>query len=257
MAVSTQHGRMNRARPGRPAAKPLPHGVHRATTVAATIYRDLRTDIVSAHRKPGDPIAEKQIAESYGVSRTPVREAVLKLADEGLIEIFPQSGTFVARIPVAALPEATVIRKTLEAATVRLAAERATRSRIAELRAGLERQRECEAAHDVNGFHEADEDFHALIADIAGYPGFWTLTQQVKVQVDRCRRLTLPASRRLGEVIAEHESIADAIANRDPDGAARNLIRHLDGLRLTIDDFRHAAPAYFSGSPGDCDWGDA
>ena len=258
MAPSTQHDDIAQARPGRPAAKPLPRrGAQRATTVAASIYRDLRTDIVSARRKPGDPIVEKQIAEAYGVSRTPVREAVLKLADEGLIEIFPQSGTFVARIPVCALPEASVIRKALEQATVRLAAERATRSQVAQLRACLERQREVEAAHDADGFHQADEAFHALIAEIAGYPGFWTVTQQVKVQVDRCRRLTLPVSGRIRMVIAEHEAIADAIAHHDLDRAAQSLGHHLDGLRLTIENFRHAAPVYFSGTPGDFDWDEA
>ncbi|WP_109117520.1 GntR family transcriptional regulator [Azospirillum sp. TSO22-1] len=231
MAPSTSHGGTAR----------------RATSVAAGIYRDLRTDIVTLRRKPGDPISEKQISEAYGVSRTPVREAVLKLADEGLVEIFPQSGTFVARIPVAALPEATVIRKALEDATVRLAAERATRSQIAQLRANLERQREQDAADDADGFHESDELFHALIAEIAGYPGFWTLTQQVKVQVDRCRRLTLPAPGRIGKVIAEHQEIADAIADHDPDRAVAHLNSHLDALDVTIDDFRHAAPIYFTG----------
>jgi len=156
---------------------------------------------------------------------------------------------------VCALPEASVIRKSLEQATVRLAAERATRSQVAQLRACLERQHEVEAANDADGFHQADEEFHALIADIAGYPGFWTLTQQVKVQVDRCRRLTLPVPGRIGMVIAEHVAIADAIADHDPERAVRTLGEHLDGLRLTIDDVRHATPTYFAGSPSECDWG--
>jgi DNA-binding GntR family transcriptional regulator len=233
---------------------------HHGTTASAGIYRDLRTDIVSLRRKPGEAISEKQIAEAYGVSRTPVREAVLKLADEGLIEIFPQSGTFVSRIPVCALPEASVIRKTLEQATVRLAAERATRSQIARLRACLERQHEVEAAHDADGFQEADEAFHALIAEIAeiaGYPGFWTVTQEVKVQVDRCCRLTLPVPGHIGIVIAEHEAFAEAIVDHDPDRAVRCLADHLDGLRVTIDEVRHATPVYFSGSPGACNGGGA
>lgn len=220
----------------------------RATSVAAGIYRDLRTDIVTLRRRPGDPLSEKQISEAYGVSRTPVREAVLKLADEGLVEIFPQSGTFVSRIPFETLPEATVIRKALEGATVRLAAERATRSQIAQLRANLERQREHDAADDADGFHEADEAFHALIAETAGYPGFWTLTQQVKVQVDRCRRLTLPAPGRIAFVISEHAAIAEAIADHDPERAAQYLFSHLDGLSVTIEDFRNASPIYFTGA---------
>ena len=228
--------------PGQRVARPG----QRAATAAAVIHRDLRDEIVSLRRKPGEAVAEKQIAEAYGVSRTPVREAVLKLADEGLIEIFPQSGTFVARIPLAALPEAIAIRRALEEATVRRAAGRASRSQIAALRANLERQREMETNDDHEGFHQADEAFHALIAEIAGYPGFWTLVQQVKMQVDRYRRLTLPVGGRIGAVIAEHEAIAAAIADHDPDRAVAALTAHIDDLQVTIADARKANPLFFT-----------
>ena len=96
----------------------------RSATMASVVFRELRDEIVSMRRKPGEAIAEKQIAESYGVSRTPVREAVLRLADDGLVEVFPQSGTYVSRIPLNRLPEAIVIRKALEEGTVRYAASR-------------------------------------------------------------------------------------------------------------------------------------
>src|SRR6478609_451011 len=89
------------------------------------VYQNLREDIVSLRLKPGDPISEKEVAGRYGVSRTPVREAIQRLADERLVEIFPQSGTFVARIPYDDLPEAMIIRKALETASVRLATEKA------------------------------------------------------------------------------------------------------------------------------------
>jgi len=235
-------GRTRRRGPAKPVARP----VQRGASVAATIYRDLRDAIVSLRRAPGEPVVEKQIAEAYGVSRTPVREAVLKLADEGLIEIFPQSGTFVARIPLSTLPEAIAIRRALEEATVRYAAERATRSQIANLRANLELQHEREAAGDREGFHDADEAFHALLAETAGYPGFWTVTQQVKVQVDRYRHLTLPVAGRIGKAIAEHEAIVEAIAAHDPDRAARALTGHLDDLQLAIGDAQRANPLYFT-----------
>src|SRR5260221_13043241 len=83
-------------------------GRPRAATASARIYSDLRIELVSLQRRPGEVISEAEIALSYGVSRTPVREAILKLADEGLLEIFPQSGIFVSRIPMAALPEAII-----------------------------------------------------------------------------------------------------------------------------------------------------
>ena len=230
----------------REAAATVARPAQRGATAAAGIYRELRDDILSLRRTPGEAISEKQIAESYGVSRTPVREAVLKLADEGLIEVFPQSGTFVSRIPLAALPEAIAIRRVLEEATVRYAAERATRSQVARLRACLEEQRERQVDGNHQGFHQADEAFHALLAETAGYPGFWTLIQQVKVQVDRYRQLTLPVLGRMGLVIAEHEAIVDAIAEHDPDRAARALTAHFDELQLTIAEAQQTIPQYFS-----------
>src|SRR5438128_11001446 len=121
-------------------------GRPRAATAASRIYSDLRVELVSLQRRPGEAISEAQIALSYGVSRTPVREAILKLSDEGLLEIYPQSGIFVSRIPVAALPEAIIIRKTLEETTARLPAERATSRQILALPPNMDRQREANAA---------------------------------------------------------------------------------------------------------------
>src|SRR5882762_3329695 len=149
------------------AARPRRSGRPRAATAASKIYYDLRTELLSMRRRPGEVMSEAKIALSYGVSRTPVREAILKLADEGLVEIFPQSGIFVSRIPIAALPEAIIIRKALEETTARLAAERATSSQILTLHSTLERQREADIAGDRDGFHQADETFHGTIAEVA------------------------------------------------------------------------------------------
>src|SRR5437764_14625561 len=130
----------------RVAARSRRSGMPRTATAASRIYSDLRIELVSMQRRPGEAISEGEIALSYGVSRTPVREAILKLSDEGLLEIYPQSGIFVSRIPVAALPEAIIIRKALEETTARLAAERATASQILALQSLLQRQRAASAA---------------------------------------------------------------------------------------------------------------
>lgn len=231
------------------ASGTAPRGPSRAASATAAIYRALRADIVAMRRTPGEPIVEKHIAESFGVSRTPVREALLRLADDGLVEIFPQSGTFVARIPVDALPEAIVIRTALEGTAVRFAAERATGSQIAALRANIVLQQETEAAGDRDAFHEADERFHGLIAEIAGYPGLWSFAQQVKVHVDRYRRLTLPEPGRIAHVIAEHAAVVDAIADHDPARAERCMAVHLGGLLTAIPQAQGANPFFFTGSP--------
>jgi DNA-binding GntR family transcriptional regulator len=180
--------------------------------------------------QPGDKISENEIAQAHGISRTPVREAMQRLADEGLVEIFPQSGTFVARIPYEELPEAMVIRKALENTTATIVATRATRSQLLTLASIVEQQREAAAADDADAFHRADELFHAKLAEIAGYPGIWRLVLQVKVQVDRFRRLTLIMPHRMAAVIEEHEQILEAIQRSDAAGAAEAMARHLDSV---------------------------
>jgi DNA-binding GntR family transcriptional regulator len=220
-------------------------GRPRTATAASRIYSDLRSELVSLRRRPGEAISEAEIALSYGVSRTPVREAILKLSDEGLLEIFPQSGIFVSRIPVAALPEAIIIRKALEETTARLAAERATSSQILILHSILERQREANAAKDGDAFHQADEMFHATIAEVAGHPGIWKLIQQVKVHVDRYRRLTLPQTGRIAQVIAEHEVILAAIEAHDPADARIAMDVHLERLLCDICATQSINPEFF------------
>src|SRR5438105_10403481 len=224
-------------------------GRPRAATAASRIYSDLRVELVSLQRRPGEAISEAQIALFYGVSRTPVREAILKLSDEGLLEIYPQSGIFVSRIPIAALPEAIIIRKALEETTARLAAERATSSQILTLHSILERQREADAAGDRDGFHQADETFHSTIAEVARYPGIWTLIQQVKVHVDRYRRLTLPQRGRMAQVIAQHEVILAAIERHDPAGAGAAMAAHLEKLLGDISATQPTNPEFFDERP--------
>jgi len=230
-----------RRRTPKPAAALRERGI----TAAQQVYQQLRAEIVGLHRKPGDPISEKDLAQAHGVSRTPVREAMLKLASERLVEVFPQSGTFVARIPLSDLPQSIIIRAALEEASVRYAAERATAEQIGRLTAIIARQRVVVAAGDREGFHLSDEDFHAALSDAAGLPGVWTLIQQVKVQIDRYRRLTLPEPGRMQRVVEEHAAVVTAIAAHDPDAAVLAIRRHLENLREGIDAFRVGEPDYF------------
>jgi DNA-binding GntR family transcriptional regulator len=184
--------------------------------------------------QPGEKISENELAQAYGISRTPVREAMQRLADEGLVEIFPQSGTFVARIPFEELPEAMVIRKALENTSASMAATRATRSQMLTLASIIEQQREAASVGDPSEFHRADELFHAKLAEIAGYPGIWRLVLQVKTQVDRFRRLTLILPHRMSAVIEEHEQVLIAIQKSDPAAASLAMMQHLDAVLPAI-----------------------
>lgn len=219
-------------------------------TAAQLVHRRLRDDIVSMRRRPGDIIFEREIALDARVSRTPVREALLRLADEKLIEIVPKSGTMVARIPAEILPEIIIARAALEAVAVRAAAEVARGSDVAGLKAIIERQREALAVGDADGFHAADELMHRAIAEAGRLPGLWAMIVQIKVQLDRYRRLTLPQPHRMERALAEHETIVEAIAAHDANTAVAAMERHLDGLQVSLAPIRDLNPDYFSGDIG-------
>lgn len=233
--------------------RPAPRSENvRAVPASSRIHAALRDDIVTMTMLPGTPLQEKQIALAYGVSRTPVREAILKLADERLVDIFPQYGTFVSRISVPAVRDAMIIRNALERTSVREAAayvatlaDGARRTVLAPMRALLREQRAAHRAGALAEFHAADEAFHQAIAELAGHPNIWRVIRQEKAHVDRCRLLTLPSSQRRASVIAEHQGVADAIAQGDADAAERAMSAHLGRVIPSVEDLGAAHPEYF------------
>jgi DNA-binding GntR family transcriptional regulator len=218
-----------------------------AGTAADLVHHRLRQEIVTLRSPPGAAINEKEIAAAHGVSRTPVREALLRLADEGLVEITPKSGTRVARIPVVALADAMCAREAIELMLVRKAALRARPSDITAMRAILQRQHECLDARGAAGFHDADEALHFAIAEAAGRPGVWAMVLQIKVQLDRLRRLTLPNFDWLRHVVHEHEAVVEGIASGDPDRAAAAMQAHFHSLKGVLDEVSTMNPDYFIG----------
>jgi len=243
------------AKERKPRARNAPPAINRHTRVPQTaknsevIYRDLKSEIISMTLTPGTPIVEKDLTERYGISRTPVREAVLRLAEEKLVDVIPKSGTFVSRIPLSVLREALVARRALEEVTVRAATERASESQIMQMRALIQRQQEVADAGDEEAFHRADEEFHAGIAAAGHFPGIWDIIQQIRVQVERYRRLTLPQKGRMQIVVGEHNAVLDGIARRDADLAVANMNDHLNKLSLDIAIFRDLWPNYFIYDP--------
>ncbi|MEP9369677.1 GntR family transcriptional regulator [Xanthobacter sp. VNH20] len=220
----------------------------RAIPASARIHRALRDQIVGMEIAPGALLQEKQIALACGVSRTPVREALLKLADERLVDIFPQYGTFVARISIPAIRDAMVIREALERAAVRAAAACASADDIATLRGLLVEQRALHEAGRLPAFHAADEAFHQRISEVAGHPNLWRVIRQEKAHVDRCRILTLPQPGRRAGVVADHAAIVDAIASGNPDAAERALLDHLGKVLPSVAALVKAHPTYFEES---------
>lgn len=231
--------------PARAAEQALRPARARRITSATQVFDMLRTEIIALRLPPGTPLQDKTLIERFQVSRTPVREALIRLAELGLVDVFPQSGTFVSRVPVAAIPEAVLIRTALESITVEKAAQVAHPARMAAIDLAIGRQKAAALVNDTDAFHEADEAFHAAVADLAGHPGIWTLLTQVKVQVDRARRLTLPMLGRMDQVMAEHAVIRDAIAAGDAEAAKAAMAVHVSAVIPDVEALKGRFPTYF------------
>ena len=212
------------------------------------VYNQLRQRIITMTMLPGDRVTERLIAEELGISRTPVHEAVQRLAEEGLIEIIPRSGTFVARIPLDVLEEAMLVRTALELAIIVKAAERATPPGVERLRRILETQTACIQVNDKKGFHQTDEEFHAALVDLSGFTGIWPMILQAKTQIDRYRQLTLPVQGRMHGVLEEHQQVFAAIAAGDPIMAQQAMRDHLDHVLPLLEETRQTQPDYFIAS---------
>lgn len=217
----------------------------RPLTAAARIRAVLRNDLVTMRLKPGTALNEKELCQAFGVSRTPVREALLRLAEEGLVDIHPQSGTFVSRIAASAVRDAMVIRQALERVCARQAALVADKADLAALRRLIVKQKEAAVGGALDDFHAADEALHQTLADIAGHPNIWRVVKREKAQVDRFRLLTLPLPKRAAQVVTEHQRIVDAVAKRDPAAAEAAMQAHLEAVLPVFDEVRKAHPDFF------------
>src|SRR6187402_2335031 len=153
-------------------------------TNASLIYDALYKSIARMELRPGEALQEKALTELFGVSRTPVREALLRLQGEGLVDMQPQAGTSVARIPIAAIREAIIIRRGLEELAVSRLAEVANDRDVARLDLLIAQQRLAVSIDDQSGFHDGDEEFHELIALAAGFSMLWPMVRQMKVHLD-------------------------------------------------------------------------
>jgi len=206
-------------------------------SLVSQVFETLKDMIVTVKLKPGELISEKEVADALGASKTPVREAVIRLEDMGLVEVVPKSGTYVTPIQLDRYIEACFVRLQLEAGAVRRAAERQGGFEgIIRLEACIREQEKMLAAEERVGFFRLDETFHRLLFEIAGIPGVWDVLNQSKAELDRIRHMKrIHKISRAPEVIEEHKAIAKAVREHDPDVAEQALIEHLGSLDSEID----------------------
>lgn len=218
----------------------------RRNTISAQIHAALRRDIIVGRLSPRAMLSEQEFAVRFGISRTPVREAMIKLAEEGLVEIFPQYGSFVAPIKLLDVFDSQFAREALECATVERAIERLDKSGDAELKGVIDRQRASLRPQRRDAFFRADEDMHILIFKIAGHANAWRFVEGAKAQMDRVRHIAIMLPRKQASILAEHEAVVDRMLARDKRGAVEAMRVHLRGIFRTIEMLRNENSEYFA-----------
>lgn len=216
-----------------------------AEPVARRIARALRRAIVSMAIPPGAMLSEKEVAQRLGVSRQPVREAFIKLAEAGLLRILPQRGTQVVKISRRAVEDARFVREAVECAVVREATRRADPAGLSALDACLAAQRRAMRAKDGAGLFALDEDFHRLLAQAAGRASAWNVVEDAKPQMDRVRFLDMADAIPMRIVIEQHAAILDAMRAGDADAAEAAMRAHLAEILRSLPQLSHSHPELF------------
>jgi len=215
-------------------------------SAAQRVETELRRLIVALELPPGSRLSEQEIAERHGVSRQPVREALISLAKTRLVEIQPQRGTVVVKISVRKMMEARFVREAIETAVVRRACssfDRQTRLRIDDL---LEMQDHAARRDDHAAFQRYDELFHIALAEGAGCPLAWEAIQDLKAHMDRVCQLTLPGPEAMLPLIEQHRAIIAAVDAFDEDAAADAMRQHLTEILRALPRVEAEHPELFS-----------
>jgi len=220
-------------------------GPRRGIAKSTLVYDELRAAIIGLVRPPGSQIEKAEICERMGVSRQPVSEAVARLADEGLIEIEPQKGTFVSRIRLADVNQAAFVRRALEVATAGSVAEKISADSVKTLERSLAYQDASLKAKDWEVFYALDVRFHAALPEFLGMPRLRTAIDSARAPLERARRLLLPSSPRTQDTVREHRAIVAALAAHDADAARSAMGAHLDRALNEIQRFAARKPELF------------
>lgn len=209
------------------------------------VYQSLRAAILSLAYRPGENLRKPEICAALGVSRSPVSDAVARLAAEGLVEVVPQAGSFVARFSMGEIREGAFIREAIEVAAAERVAAMVTEAQLVLLRRNLVVQAALVEGGDIAGFHKADAEMHELILGFTGFRKLAQVADTAWLQVNRARRLILPVPGRVAQTLDEHRAIVAALEARDP-AAAREAVRgHLRQLLRYLEPLERERPELF------------
>lgn len=213
--------------------------------ISDRVHKELAQAIRDLRLAPGATLSETELSRHLGVSRTPVREAISRLSDQGLVSVIPQVGTRVALIDLEEVEEACFVRCALEVAAFEKACEKPEKD-LGLLRGILRRQEEAFVSQDVDAFFGSDDDLHGEIFSLAGYPRVWNLVRRSKLQLDRVRRLALPELMVTRTLVAEHTRIVDLLEASDVAQGIQLVEEHALHVLKFAPTIRSQWPSYFT-----------
>lgn len=215
-------------------------------SLSQKVYMSLKQAILSLGFRPGELMQKSQICKQLGVSRSPVTEAMARLASEGLADIVPQAGTYVTRFSMAEIREGAFLREALELAAVERVAVTITEEQLVLLKRNLRIQEALAEDGDTTGFHQMDAQMHELILSFTGYRRLASLAETAWIHVNRARHLNLPRPGRMQATLAEHKAIVAALEARDPEAARQATRHHLGQLIRLLEPLVEERPELFT-----------
>ena len=210
------------------------------------VYQTLREAILSLAYRPGEILRKPEICDALGVSRSPVADAVARLAAEGLVDVIPQAGTFVARFSMAEIREGAFLREAIELAAIERVAETITEDQLTQLRRSLTVQAALVADGDVPGFYQLDAAMHEMILSFTGFRRLAQVSETAWLHVNRARQLILPVPGRVAATLEEHRAILAALEARDPQAARQATRTHLRQLITYLEPLERERPELFA-----------
>ena len=210
------------------------------------IYRILRRDIVHCLIPPGTPLSEKEVSVRFDVSRQPVREAFIKLAENGLIQIRPQRGSYVNKISMTQVRNGCFVRQAIECAVVRHAGSMINDEQLYQLEQNLNQQRVAVERQQLNDFFQLDDEFHQKLSLIADCQLAWDTIENIKATIDRVRYMSLDHVTPPDMLLRQHLDIFQALEKRDLDAVEKAMNIHLHEISESVLLIRQENSEWFS-----------
>lgn len=226
---------------------PPPVPLDRSRHASPQVFEHLRERIIDMRFPPGKSLSRIELAAEFGVSQTPVREALLRLAEERLVDVFPQHATVVRPIDIALAHQAHFLRLAIELEVVSTLAKTLTPAVLLTLDERIRDQKMHAERANYLGFVAADQAFHATMYDAARVPDLFALVRRQSGHLDRLRYLHVPAPGKMQTVIADHLAIVDALREGNAGMAQHAMRAHLSGTLSQLDPIRESYPDFLLG----------